>query len=166
MFATTAPIKVNSSLPMSSLQYLTVQDLLWINLQIAKKVNTFRYATLEEATFYQYSLGDSREIATQAARFLNGYIKLAPISELNEATGFVGCLAFLKLNGYEVVLKDSEGAKWVDDVRSLGVSAVDEKIRKDPHAHHDANPKVRAAVHEVLQKFPKTVSALNKLTTA
>ena len=42
-----------------ALHYLTIQDILWINLQVTKKVQHFNYARLEEGTFYQYGYGRS-----------------------------------------------------------------------------------------------------------
>jgi len=35
---------------MSLVQYLTVQDMLWIHLQLAKRVEPFDYARVEEGT--------------------------------------------------------------------------------------------------------------------
>ena len=67
---------------MAALQYLTVQDILWINLQVTKKVQHFNYARLEEATFYQYAYGDSNTLLPQAARFVRAAQK-APSADLN-----------------------------------------------------------------------------------
>lgn len=45
-----------------TLHYLTVQDVLWINLQATRKVQHFNYAKLEEATYCQYAYGESNTL--------------------------------------------------------------------------------------------------------
>src|SRR5436309_1228008 len=89
-----------------NLKYLTIQDILWINLQLTKKVQHFNYARLEEATFYQYGYGASRDLPRQAGRFLAGFLKLHPLDAGNEATAFLGCVAFLLLNGRRINIED------------------------------------------------------------
>lgn len=151
-----------------SLHYLTVQDVLWINLQVTKRVNRFNYARLEEATYYQYAYGESRSLVPQAARYLGGFLKMAPFDSGNEATAFVGCLAFLVVNGMELCLEDAKGAAWFEDVRSARVKALDAInaiARPVEHAHHDVQPPIRARIVEVLNSFPETISALASVTT-
>ena len=58
-----------------ALNYLTVQDMLFLNLQITKSVQPFDYARLEEAVFYQYAPGQSTDLVAQGARFLVGFSK-------------------------------------------------------------------------------------------
>ena len=91
---------------MAAIQYLTVQDILWINLQVTGSPQDFRYADLEEATFYQYGYGGSTDLISQAARFLAGFMKKKPLTAGNQETAFFGCLAFLKLNGVDMEIKD------------------------------------------------------------
>ncbi len=136
-----------------NLSYLTVQDILCINLQVTKKTNCFNYATLEEATYYQYAYGDSDELAAQASRFLKGFLKLAPLSEGNEATAFVGFVAFLKLNGHDLDVVDDRAAEWF----RAGSFASPIKQLEHGHSHSDA---VRDVVTQVLQAYPQTVSTL------
>src|SRR5688572_17256500 len=103
---------------MPSLHYLTVQDVLWINLQVAKKVRHFNYARLEEATFYQYAYGESVGPEPQALRFLTGFVKMRPFESDNEATAFVACDAFLRINGKMLSLKDADALKWFESIQA------------------------------------------------
>lgn len=144
-----------------ALQYLTVQDVLWINLQVTKKVHRFNYARLEEATFYQYAYGQSSSLLPQAARFLSGFLKMAPIDAGNEATIFVAALAFLKVNGQEIALSDHEAANWFSGVQNGGkASEAIAQIVREGHAHHDHEPTIRESIVEVLNAYPKTIEQL------
>ena len=91
-----------------TLNYLTVQDMLWINLQVTKKVNSYHFMKLEEGTFYQYGYGASTDLMSQAARFVKGFAKNAPFADGNDMTALVGFLAFLRINGYQLDLPVSE----------------------------------------------------------
>jgi death-on-curing protein len=145
----------------SSLHYLTVQDILWINFQVTKKVHHFSYARLEEATYYQYAYGESNTLVPQAARFLSGFLKLHPIDAGNEATAFVACLAFLRLNGHLADIADEEGAEWLGKVASRGGSvreALESRVKRDEADHHGSDP--RAAITWVLDRYPCTVLEL------
>src|SRR5437868_2533377 len=97
---------------MASLHYLTVQDILWINLEITKQSLPFDYLRLEEAIFYQYAYGESSMLFPQAARFVRGFVKMHPFEAGNEATAFVGCLAFLKINGFEAKGSGKTMTEW------------------------------------------------------
>lgn len=134
--------------------YLTVQDILWINLQVTKKVNAFDYATLEEATFYQFAYGDSDEIGAQAARFLRGFLEKKPVSEGNEATAFVGFAAFLKLNDWELTVSDDKAADWLRSRNN-----PQESVRPVEHSHSHANS-VRDVVTQLLKIYPLSVASL------
>src|SRR5579862_1825312 len=97
---------------MASLDYLTVQDILWINLQITKKVKHFNFARLEEAVFYQYAYGESNTLFPQAARFVTGFVRMQPFEDGNDATAFVASLAFLKINGYSIKGTTEQLGSW------------------------------------------------------
>ena len=144
---------------MGPLNYLTVQDILWINFQVAKKVEKFNYAKLEEATFYQYAYGDSKDVPSQAARFLRGFLKLGPIDALNEATGIVGLIAFLEINGYEFELADASGTTFVFAAKS-GADDITSRIKRSGHGQHAHKPDVRATIESVLRRYPKTIEGL------
>lgn len=106
-------------------QYLTVQDMLWLNLQATKQTNAFRFADLEEATFYQYGYGASADVLAQAARFLKGFIAKNPFQgEGDAATAFLGLVAFLRLNGYTLNVPVGEAKAWLQRVVSGQVDAA------------------------------------------
>jgi death-on-curing protein len=135
------------------LRYLTVQDVLWINLQVSGRVNGFDYATLEEATFYQYAYGDSKELLSQAQRFLHGFLAKSPISAANEATAFVAFATFLRLNGVHLSVDDAEGAEWMLR-READLAGT---VRRDEHYHPE---RMKDAVTAVLRRYPRTLEKL------
>lgn len=146
--------------PSTATRYLTIQDLLWTNLQATKKVNAFRYAPLEEVASYQYAYGESSSPLQSADRFLMGFGKLRPFDAGNEATGFLACFAFLSLNGVRPTLPDSEGAHWWGKVASGAVQPAEAlKVVVEPATGH-APESVESAVRELLARYPKTVAAL------
>lgn len=152
---------------MSKLHYLTVQDVLWINLQVTKKVQHFSYARLEEATYYQYAYGETRDLIGQAARFLSGFVRMRPLDAGNEATAFVAAITFLGINGVDVSLEDAHGADWfrrasasIESAREALESVVRES---ESHHHHDVKPDIRAAIRKVLGYYP---TATTDLTSA
>ncbi|MFI5385718.1 MAG: Fic family protein [Fimbriimonadales bacterium] len=146
---------------MASLHYLTVQDIVWINLQITKKVQHFKYARLEEAVFYQYAYGESNSLFPQAARFVAGFPKMHPFDAGNEATAMVACLAFLQINGHSA--KDaSDIGKWFRRVTSKeieGAAAIEEIAVPNPEAHHGPAD-VRGAVIAILGKHAPSIVSL------
>lgn len=144
--------------------YLTVQDILWINLQVTEKVHHYNFAKLEEATYYQYAYGESTKIAQQAARFLLGFAKMHPLDAGNEATGFIGCLAFLRINGYSTVLTDAQAKGWLEEVHLQKVDAQTAigAIAKRSGEDHSGEPHIRATIKELIGEYPCTLLALNK----
>ena len=145
----------------SQLHYLTVQDVLWINQQITEKIETFHYAKLEEATYYQYAYGESRDVISQSARFLVGFPKMNPLEAGNAATTFVSLLTFLQLNGYHITLKDSEAVAWYESVQSGSAKASDaiKAIAKQDLGHHHPAD-VRSVVKDVLRDYSNAITAL------
>lgn len=109
----------------AAIQYLTVQDILWTNLQITKQTNPFDFAKLEEATFLQYGYGTSQDVLAQAAKFLKGYPAKAPFGGKAEGeTAFIATIAFLAINGYALPIPASESRAWLDRVTSGQVDAA------------------------------------------
>ena len=148
---------------MANLHYLTVQDVLWINLQATKKVQHFQYAKLEEATFYQYAYGSGCSLLPQAARFLPGFIRMHPFSAGNEATALVGCAAFLGMNGYGLSVPDAEGVSWLDKILTRQVSSLDAITTASSPLdgfHPVLQPDVKGAINSVLAAFETTVREL------
>ncbi len=144
----------------ATVAYLTVQDVLWIHLQLTKAPAPFRYAELEEATHYQYAYGGSKNVVAQAARFIAGFGARKPFDSANEATAFVASMAFLLLNGRGLSLPDSEGAHWFGKVAGNSVQAdkAIEMICTAGDGHGLTT--VEAAVQAVIGRFPNTVAAL------
>lgn len=136
------------------LHYLTVQDILWINLQVTGKVNSFRYASLEEATYHQYGYGDSEDPLAQAARFLRGFLKQAPLSAGNEPTAFLAFATFLRLNGYHLNLPDDRAADWVSKGAFNDLTAL---VEPNEHHHHE---RMKDAVTAVRLWYPATIANL------
>ncbi|GIV10600.1 MAG: hypothetical protein KatS3mg020_0091 [Fimbriimonadales bacterium] len=97
-------------------RYLTLQDLIWINHEVVKSPQPYSYDRLEEATYYQYSSRQSRDVPLQAARFLWGYLKYRPFARGNLATALIATLAFLQINGYETRLPAEHAAEWIEQV--------------------------------------------------
>jgi len=146
----------------AQLHYLTVQDILWINSQITGKVNTFNFAKLEEATYYQYAYGDSNHLVSQAARFLPGFLKMNSLEAGNHATAFVGVLTFLKINGMAIDLKDSQAQAWFEgskDKQSLANEGI-KSIAKPIVGHHAETPDVKKVVRDLLTEFQGTIANL------
>src|SRR5579885_3523269 len=145
------------------MHYLTVQDILWINLQVTKRTQSFNYSKLEEATFYQYGYGQSSNLLSQAARLLSGFSLKKPFPVGNEATAFIAALAFLKLNGIELHLSDDVAASWIDRASRDSTTAtemISEIAEHDPEYKETTEPYVREAVICVIDKYPKTISRI------
>lgn len=143
------------------IKYLTVQDVLWANLQITRRVNHFNHARLEEATYTQYAYGANTDLPAQAARFLSGFTRLAPLDKGNAATAFVCALAVLRLNDQELHLADAEGPAWLAGVlekRVSGAEAMSAAARPSEHHHHDVGP--RDAIRAVIDAYPATLLEL------
>jgi hypothetical protein len=146
-------IDLNAQPHPTKLSYLTVQDILWINLQVTKQTNAFNYALLEEAVYYQYAYGDSDELTAQAIRFLNGFVAKKPIEAGNEATAFVAFAAFLMLNRMNFQLADREVVAWF---RSPDAgNAISELEHGESYGDS-----VRDVVTHILKVYPATVEAL------
>ncbi|MBX3112567.1 MAG: hypothetical protein KF857_11210 [Fimbriimonadaceae bacterium] len=90
------------------MHYLTVPDLVWLNLQLTGTPQKYNYATLEEGVFYQYAYGTSTDVFGQAARLLGGFAKLAPFASGNRATALAATAGFLAVNGQELDISDAE----------------------------------------------------------
>lgn len=145
----------------SGLAYLTVQDMLWINLQVTGVSAPFDYAKLEEATFTQYGYGSSNSPLKQAGAFLKGFAKIAPLSQRNQATSFIGFRAFLEMNGYDFNLPDAEAAAWTKRILSGEVDAISatEKLASFDAHGHSMTP--QEALNFVIESYPLTIANLD-----
>lgn len=147
---------------MAALQYLTVQDILWINLQVTGAPQEFGYADLEEATYYQYGYGASTNVIPQAARFLTGFLKKAPLASGNEATAFIGCLAFLKVNGVE--LKLDNAYDWFRAIENGTHEAEDAIMRIADDCYSGHHLEVSDATEAVLERYAAAISKLSPVS--
>ncbi|MBL1149659.1 MAG: hypothetical protein HND42_05555 [Armatimonadetes bacterium] len=145
-----------------TLHYLTVQDVLWINQEVTKQQNDFKYAQLEEATYFQYGYGQSTDVIEQAGRFLQGFLKMRPFTEGNRATAFVAALTFLYMNGYMSTLSPESALQWVLSIADkkvdgkTAVASIAVPSEEPPNLH----PPVRSIVHEVIETYADAVANL------
>ena len=136
------------------LEYLTVQDVLWINLQATKRTNAFNYATLEEATFYQYGYGGSTDLLGQASRFLTGFLKKAPFGgHGDDVTAFLATHAFLAINGYDLEVPTEEYESWIERVKSGQIVAGEAITQLSKESGHGHAPSPIEAMRAALAKY-------------
>jgi len=141
------------------MHYLTVQDILWIHLQVAKKKEQFSFAQLEEATNYQYSYGKSKDVLAQAARLLGGFATKAPFGSANKAVAFVAGVAFLELNGYELHSKVKDLVGWLDKC-SDKATALQTVTGSVSHSAHEHEATTREIAKGILSKHAATIKKL------
>lgn len=149
---------------MKSLHTLTVPDVMWVNAQVCGGQQPWDFATLEEAVFNQYAHGGNHDLAAQAARFIAGFGKLRPFAKGNEATAFVGMVAFLAMNGKGLHLADADAVDWVAGVLTATSAEAKAKIElileeHGSHGHHGV-PDVQGILRETLASYAKTVREL------
>lgn len=140
---------------------MTVQDILWINLQATRKVHHYNYARLEEATYYQYAYGDSKSLIPQAARFLPGFLKMHPFDAGNVATAFIACAAFLSLNGAALNVLPESAESWIHGIQSNRESALSEigaHATVAEHVAHELKPSVQQHVRRIIAKYEAAIA--------
>jgi prophage maintenance system killer protein len=144
---------------------LTVQDILWIHFQTVGPNPVFRYADLEEATFYQFAYGPSPGLLAPAARFLRGFPRRRPFSTGNQVTGFVALGAFLGLNGYDLTVPDGQASAWYRALVAADEDPIEElRTAVTPRDDHDAslNPPVQDRIVEILARYPLAMAELRR----
>lgn len=146
---------------MSKLHYLTVQDMLWINLQVVGEVVPFDYARLEDGTYLQYGYGASTDLRAQAARFLAGFAKKQAFERGNEPTGFLAFVAFLRMNGWDVAKPDAEAGGLLRADEATIAAAI---VERADHGHHEAG--VAETVRQAMEDFPLTLASLTPAAAA
>ena len=159
-----------------ALRTLTVQDVLWINLQVTHRVNHYSNPRLEEATYYQFGYGDSTGIEAQAARLLSGFVRMKPFDAGNEPTALAATLAFLELNDRTLSIEDDAlselvraGLQSSDAARSLIAESIRETGHADEAFHLGAGggagiSDVRQTITRVIQRYPRSIAALETAT--
>ncbi|MBI1334932.1 MAG: hypothetical protein JST12_05495 [Armatimonadetes bacterium] len=141
------------------MHYLTVQDVLWIHLQIAKKTVKFNYAKLEEAVSYQYAYGKSKDVLSQASRFFVGFPAMKPFECGNDAAALVAGLTFLISNGFHPKSGEKDLAGWFERAsnRSDSKAAIESMAKRCEHDHHAT---MREIATEVMETYASTVKKL------
>ncbi|HLK15258.1 MAG TPA: Fic family protein, partial [Fimbriimonadaceae bacterium] len=134
---------------MSAIHYLTIQDVLWVHLQVTNKVESYDYARLEEAVFYQYAYGDSTGLLAQASRFLSGFMRQHPFEAGNEVTAFLSCAAFLRLNG-KLLAIDAAAAPAMIESANAGKIDFDSRVADASSGEH---LDTKGALKSVLEAF-------------
>jgi hypothetical protein len=153
---------------MSRLRYLTVQDVLWIHLQAARRVVAFDYDRLEEATFCQYSHGDSTCLAAQAVRFGKEFVSKAPFAEANEPAGFLALVALMEMNGWRPLFGDEQGPQVYREIVRGARSAESAFAPGDREGHEQdlEQPDLEQVVCGAMRRYPGTLAALGGAAAA
>jgi death-on-curing protein len=157
-FAATTPVPG----PASHWRYLTVQDLIWLNTEITGAPQPYHYDRLEEATYYQYSYRDSRNLPLQAARFLWGYLTYRPFAKGNAGTALIGVLTLLEINGFEVHLPVERAAEWLQRVihrRMHPLSAIRQIIAATPQGRNEQP--IREIAHHLIERYKPALALLH-----
>jgi prophage maintenance system killer protein len=144
---------------------LTVQDVLWLHREIARRNVSFRYADLEEATFYQFGYGSSLDLFGQAGRFLSGFLKKRPFAEGNEAAAVAAALSFLEINGHDTSSADvlallAAGGEGTEAAVAALRDSAREHGHDDHHGHEEIKPDIRAAIRRVLARHERALAEL------
>lgn len=146
------------------LNYLTVPDFLWINLQLTKENQVYAYAKLEEAVFYQYAYGQSFDLAGQAARLMIGFHRMRPFVFGNDASAMVGVLGFLRMNDHSLDLAPSDAAHWIREIWEHPERARDEIAAKlvEVHLHgRHGVPNTKEILQEILGEYSGAATVLS-----
>jgi len=154
---------------MAHLHYLTVQDLLWLNLELTEAVHAFHYASLEDAVYCQYGYGNSQRVAEQAARLAWEFPRKAPFKAGNAACAFAATVAFVELNGLKCTLADGSPAVTWAQALATGDRPDVAKFEgaftacaSDPHGSNpdDVRHLVRHALQSVMTRYAAALATL------
>lgn len=146
------------------MNYLTLQDMLWLNLQLTKSEQEFDFALLEEATFLQYAYYNSKDVAAQAAKFLTGFKEKAPFSDGNEACAFIGALAFVEANGKSLSIPVDKGSEWLEGVwADPGIAKNAIKVKLTESSHHEKHgvPNMHEICEGLIEKYAETLDDIS-----
>lgn len=147
-----------------ALNYLTVQDMLTINLELTGSKQVFDYSRLEEGVNYQYASGQSNDLVAQSARFFCGFEKMAPFESGNEACAFISLMVFLEANGKTLDLAEGDVAKWCDEVWSGSIEAKSAIYSKliDTHIQLEHGvPHFAAITEDVIERYAVALADLS-----
>ncbi len=144
------------------IRYLTVQDMLWINLEVTEEINRFDYGRLEEATSYQYGYGTSIDVPKQALRLYRGFLKLRPFARGNEATGWTALMCFLAINGWVIDLPEGADENWLETLDNAHPPDAEEYFASRVHRAPtpQSNLYVEDSVRQILREYTPHVQRL------
>lgn len=142
-----------------ALRYLTAQDVLWINLQVTRRVLKFDWVGLEEAVNAQFGYGTSLDPVGQATTFVSEFLRRAPFEYGNEATALVALATFLRMNGLRLTVADAVAADWV---RTFGPDSVPASTTAEftDEIEHVDDRSVQQVAQLSLQRYPGAVAEL------
>lgn len=138
------------------LQYLTAQDVLWIHQRIVGKALPFHYRKLEDAANRQFLYGEAKGPIVHALHFFKGFRSVKPFGEADDEAAFLSMVAFLKMNGKEFNLPDSEAKSWLERIQS-GQINFDEALTKLAHESHSHGMTVREALESTALAYPSLI---------
>ncbi len=127
---------------------------------MAKKQNLFNMVTLEEAVYYQYGYGQSRDIIAQAAKYIVGFNEKKPFAGENDTTAFIGLITFLKINGYSVNLDAQSAASWIKTLgrsNEMAATKITEIASLQEHFHAIS---IEEATKSVLSQYGQVLVEL------
>lgn len=148
---------------MEKLRYLSVPDFLWINQELTKKAQPYRFDRLEEGVFCQYAYGQSANTVSQAARLMSGFIKMRPFAKGNDAAAFVGTIAFLRMNDHDLDLSGEEAAAWFrsnSGSHASALAAIEARLKHEHMHTHHGTPPTREIVGGVIADYAAALGAL------
>lgn len=128
-----------------------------MNLQVTGRVNDFQFMPLEEAAYYQYTLGSASPFDS-ALRFAAGFVRNAPFAEGNMGTAFLAVATFLAINGFELSLNDTDVVGWFQELISAPSNEALAQAVHSADLHETAD--VHEAASAVLARFPNAIRDL------
>lgn len=119
----------------------------------------FDYAQLEQAVFYQYGLGSSTNVVSQASRLLAGFPKNNAFPVGNKAVAFLASAAFLRSNGYDLTVDDSGLSRWLDSMwESPSTAAEAVKSAVASHGYHGES--LQQIVDDLMERYRRSLEVL------
>ena len=152
-------LKISENKMPINLNYLTTQDIIWINLQVTNKVNLFEYSGLEEAANCQYGYHNSASIYKQALTFIHTFIKNAPFAEGNQATALIAFMAFLKFNGHTLNIPDKKAKDYFETIKA---GKIDANTLSYQCVDEEPKTKLEPLIEELVKTYKGTIKNLNK----
>ncbi|MCZ7579780.1 MAG: Fic family protein [Fimbriimonadaceae bacterium] len=147
-------------------RYLTVQDMIWLNLQVTRTPLSFDALALEAATHAQYSYGSNNDILKQAGQLLFAFDRKHPFQRGNEATGFVATVTFLAVNGMFLEIEDEGGVSWYRKAIA-SASSAEESIRNATHEFESKHEgEIVQVARGVMNRYAETTRALVESSNA